>query len=281
MGSDAPFQSIAIVGFGLIGASIAAALRQRHVGVKLSAADVDPVISEVSKLNLVHACVSVSDAAALRNMLGSSELTILAAPVGVIEHLLPDGLANAKLITDCGSTKRSICDVASRAPGNERFVPGHPMAGKPTGGYFQADADLFEGRKWFLCDDVGSSESHRAVARFVRAIGAEPVTLSAAEHDAAVALTSHLPQLLASLLVSMNATAGASVAAGPGFESATRVAGGDERMWSDIFRTNPDEIARVARALGVSLTALADDLDQRSVESSMAALRAARALRST
>ena len=116
------------------------------------------------------------------------------------------------------------------------------MAGFPEGGVEHADAELFVGRRWILCPEHCNPAAERQVEAMVRAVGAEPVSMQADAHDRAVALTSHAPQVLASALRAIAAEQGADTAAGPGFASATRVAGGSADIWQDIFASNADEV---------------------------------------
>src|SRR5690606_36971061 len=119
-----------------------------------------------------------------------------------------------------------------------RFVLGHPMAGHPEGGLHNARADLFHGNKWILCAQGSDPGAQQLVSEFVQALGSDVVFLDAEEHDRSVAVTSHLPQVVASALSVFAEEVDAKQAAGPGFASATRVAGGAEAMWRDIFETN-------------------------------------------
>jgi prephenate dehydrogenase len=116
------------------------------------------------------------------------------------------------------------------------------MAGSQDGGAEHASAGLFRQRPWILCPEGSAPDALERVEAFVRGLGAVPRRLSAAAHDRAVALTSHVPQLLASALACRAAERAVEAAAGPGFESATRVAGGGEAMWRDILATNADEV---------------------------------------
>lgn len=275
---DAPFESIAIVGFGLIGASIARAVKQRAPDVTIVAIDRPEQIVEPAVAGVADRCVSVRDTDAVRAALAECELTVLAMPVRVIEEQLANLLPLARLVTDCGSTKRAIVGRALELD-HEHFVPGHPMAGRPRGGAESAQAELFEDRNWILCPGVGASAAFERVRALVTFVGAQPVELTPEAHDLAVALTSHVPQLYASLLAVMAADAGAEPAAGPGFQSATRVAGGNLTMWRDIFSSNADAIARVTHDLAERLQRVSVELHEGRVDAAMDVLRRARDLR--
>jgi prephenate dehydrogenase len=117
------------------------------------------------------------------------------------------------------------------------------MAGAPEGGIDLARPDLFRDRRWILCPDESDQDAVEIVEGLVRQVGAMPVRMTAAEHDRAVALTSHVTQLVSSALAAVALEGGAEPALGPAFEGATRAAGGPERMWDDILATNADAVA--------------------------------------
>ncbi|MEN9577612.1 MAG: hypothetical protein RJA70_621 [Pseudomonadota bacterium] len=275
MSGGAPFVSVAIVGFGLIGASLAAALRARDRGVRIVAVDRAAALADAATSANSDEQVNVDEPDAFAAALSACELTVLATPVNAILSQLPFVLEHARLVTDCGSTKRSIVERSRPLVNAARFVAGHPMAGASASGPRNADPRLFEGRRWLLCSDLGNTAAQQRISELVRFVGAEVVTVSSAEHDAAVALTSHLPQLLASSLAVMGAGGAARLAAGPGFLSATRVAGGNPVIWNDIFANNGDQIAHASRRLAQTLEQVATDLERGDVTSALDLLRSA------
>ncbi len=265
-------EKLAILGVGLMGGSIALAARRagvRHI-VGVDRFDVPPPVG------VVDAWLHGDDEAQVEKALSEAELTLLAMPVGAVLRILPQALSVAQLVTDCGSTKRAIVEGVQGHPRRAQFVPGHPMAGHPEGGLANARAELFEGRRWILCTDGAAEDAVRTVESFVVALGAQPVLLDAAQPDRAVALTSHVPQLVASALAVLSAEQDAGAAAGPGFASATRVAGGAESMWRDIFETNPDAVASALRRLGSELSEVADGLEHGDAASALELLARAR-----
>jgi prephenate dehydrogenase len=193
--------------------------------------------------------IDIADERRAREALRAADLVVVATPVGAIEAIIGEVLDVAPVATDCGSTKRAIVASAARSSRRSRFVPGHPMAGLPQGGIEHARADLFEGRRWLLCPEQSDADAVELVHSFVSGMGANPLRLTAEEHDRAVALTSHVPQLLASSLAVLAENRQADFAAGPAFQSATRVAGGGESMWRDILATNADEVSGALEAL--------------------------------
>lgn len=272
---------VAIFGFGLIGGSLALALRAAPREFHVTAIDQAGVVADEHTRACADACIDVADEVRLERALGESDITVLAAPVRVIAERLPWVLERARVVTDCGSTKRHIAWQAKACARGRRFVPGHPMAGLPGGGARNAVATLFEGKNWLLCPADSDPDAVAAVEDMVRATRANIVHLSIESHDAAVARTSHLPQLLASALALIVEQHAARPAAGPAFERATLTAGGPAPIWRDIFATNGDEIARAVAELCATLQPLAEELGRgEATELADELLRRARALRS-
>ncbi|MBX3129749.1 MAG: prephenate dehydrogenase/arogenate dehydrogenase family protein [Polyangiaceae bacterium] len=273
--------SLAIVGVGLVGGSIARAVRAAAPGCRLVAVDVAGARDELVASGL-FAEVSCDPAPSdLARALGACELVLASVPVSTLTELLPTLLDHAPVVTDVGSTKRAVLGAVSGHPRREHFVPGHPMAGGPDGGFAESRADLFRGRPWIVCSAGSNPVARDAVLSLVRLVGACAVEMSAAEHDRGVAVTSHVPQLLASALLDQaGRLGGAARARGPAFERLTSGGGGHE-MWRDVLRTNADEVAGAARELGVQLSLLADALerDPPDVEPAMELLARARAVR--
>ncbi len=250
---------VVIVGFGLIGGSLSLALR-RSGRVHVTAIDRAPVLERPEARAAADHHLPLEETEALKVALERSDVTVLAVPVGTIVRLVPWSLSHAPVVTDCGSTKREIAAAAAEHARARFFVPGHPMAGLPDGGIENARGDLFEGRSWILSPGASEPSAYQAVRDLLGLTGARLVELTPEEHDRAVALTSHLPQLLASGLLTLADAPSARAAMGPAFERATRAAGGPESMWSDIFETNADEVARAAEALSVELSRIAQGL---------------------
>lgn len=269
---------VVIVGLGLIGGSFALALREAMAGVRVTGVDRAAVIALPESARATDELVDVDAPAALERAAAGSDLVVLSTPVRAIAELLPQLLARAALVTDCGSTKRAIAASVADSPRRGRFVPGHPMAGAPSGGIELARADLFRDRRWLLCPDDCDADAVDSVESLVVRVGATPVRLSLAEHDRAVARTSHATQLIASALSVAAKQAHAEIAAGPAFERTTRIAGGPESIWRDILATNADEVASALDVLVSELASVRDDLraDPPSVERAMDLLRRAR-----
>lgn len=271
---------LAIYGFGLIGGSVALAARAAQPAVHVTAIDQASVLASNEARRAADAFVDLADGPAVERALAGSTLAVLAAPVSVICDRVAWVLEHAPVVTDCGSTKRRVSEQARRASRAARFVPGHPMAGLPEGGIRNASAELFRGRTWILCAEHADADAVAEVESLVSGLGARALRLTAEAHDAAVARTSHLPQLLASALSLIGEGHAARGAAGPAFERATRIAGGPESMWRDIFASNGDEIARALGELFQELQPVLADLEDGTAPGSADSLLArARRLR--
>lgn len=232
--------SLAVVGTGLLGASVALAARRSGVG-RVTGWDADAAtLREAAGAKVLdRAAASLADAVA------GAELVVVAVPVGALGTSVREVLGAAPAgatVTDVGSTKRALASGID----DPRLVPGHPLAGGATGGPSRASADLFDGAVWLLTP-LATSESSRVelVERFVTSLGARAVRVDAATHDRMLALTSHLPHALANLLMQSVAAGGDDVLgyAGASLREMTRVAGANPSMWADIFVENGDLIA--------------------------------------
>ncbi|GAB3696311.1 prephenate dehydrogenase [Nocardiopsis oceani] len=249
---------VTVVGTGLIGTSIALALRARDVDVTL--ADPDP-----ASLRLA------SDLGAGRPLDGAEEsapadVAVIAAPPAVIPAVLRDAQNRglAQVYTDAASVKASVLDEAERLGCDmATFVPGHPMGGREKHGPGAARADLFLGRSWALCP-TGKADpgSVAAVTELARLCGADPLVLAAEAHDRAVALVSHAPHVASSAVAArlLGGDEAALTLAGQGVRDVTRVAGGDPAMWTEILTHNAAPVADVLREMAADLAATAEAL---------------------
>ncbi|MEW6321458.1 MAG: prephenate dehydrogenase/arogenate dehydrogenase family protein [Acidobacteriota bacterium] len=268
--------TIAIVGLGLIGTSVALAARRGLPGARLLGVDRPDA--------LLHPAVAgVLDAAGPDlTLVGEAEVIVLAAPVDAILQMLPSVGAAARpgaLVMDTGSTKRRIVAEA-RAAGVRGFVGGHPMAGGARPGADDARADLFDGRPWFLVAADGADLARAAA--FVARLGAEPVrqTDGGGAHDRLMAAVSHLPQIAASALLARVAEAVGPeglASAGPGLRDTTRLADSPAESWTAVLATNRDEIAPLLRALAADLVRVADAATPDALADMFARAREARA----
>ncbi|MDQ3212976.1 MAG: prephenate dehydrogenase/arogenate dehydrogenase family protein [Acidobacteriota bacterium] len=244
-GTDPPFRRIAVIGFGLIGASLALAVRRLWPSVLLVAVDRRGVIERAMRM---HAADAGGDDLALA---AGAELVVLAAPVlANIEILgtLAAHIPGDAVVTDVGSTKRDIVFAARGLPDRLRFVGGHPLAGAAVGGVEASRADLFQGRPWILTPDGDAAAAAGSrLSVLLAAIGSHVQTMPPDAHDALVAYLSHLPQLAASALmhvVGEHAGAEGLALAGRGLRDTTRLASSPADIWRDIAASNQDNIAR-------------------------------------
>jgi len=240
----AKFERAVVVGTGLIGASLAVAARRagivRHVvGVGRSRANLEQALSE-GRVDAVSQdpLTAVADA----------DLVVIATPVDTAVELVP-GLALAAppqaVFTDVGSVKNAVVAAAARAGIGGRFVGAHPIAGGTATGAAAADPGLFFGKTVVLTPTADTTrETHDAVHSLWVAVGAVIVEMSAERHDDALALTSHLPQLVAFALAATldGAPEVPTLLVGKGFRDTTRLASSDHDMWSAIVRLNRRDI---------------------------------------
>jgi prephenate dehydrogenase len=234
---------LAIVGTGLIGASVG--LAAKRVGVEhVVGWDVDPHALRVAfeRGAVDRAAASLADAVA------GAELAIVAAPVAMLEAEIEATLAASDepcTVTDVGSTKGAVCEQVSD---RVRFIGGHPVCGSEARGPEHASGELFQGATWFLTPAAETEPArYRLLHGFVGSLGALPVAIDAQAHDRLLAHTSHLPHALANLLLNQAGATRVSghealSAAGGSLRDMTRVAGANPRIWVDIFLDNAAEL---------------------------------------
>jgi len=268
---------LGVVGLGLMGASLARAVRAADRGVRIVAVEPRAEIREQA----LRDGVADEALAAPGPALGGCSLAVLCTPVagieallGPVSALLPDGA----VLTDVGGAKERVVGLArERVRGDVAFVGAHPMFGG-HGGYAGASADKWKGGTVAVCTD-GAPEAVERVAALHLALGARVERCSAAEHDAAVAMVSHLPYLVASALSVAAREAGplATALAGPGLKDMTRLASFPFDIQGEVARRNahvPEAARRLERHLSRILAAIAE-----SPEGARSALEAARAAR--
>ncbi len=261
-GDEAGFSRVGIAGLGLIGGSVALAVRRAWPSAVVAGMDLDEeVVREALARGIVNRASTKVDS------LDDVDLVVLAAPVGANVALLPALARRARkdtLLTDAGSTKRDILAAARWAGAERQFLGGHPLAGAAEGGLAHASASLFDGRPWLLTPDRDTPPPIVSrVEQFVRALGALPRTLEAAEHDRIMAAVSHLPQIVASVLMDVaGELAGAEglAFAGKGLADTTRLASSPATVWRDVCAANADCLSIALRRLIDELEALRDDL---------------------
>jgi prephenate dehydrogenase len=231
---------VAIVGTGLMGASVALAARRRGDDVVGWDPEPDALAAAVAR-------EALEPAASLEDAVRDAELVVVAAPIAALPAQVAAVLAapGDATVTDVGSTKASVVAAAGGSP---RFVGTHPICGSESRGAENASAGLFEGATWFLTPDAHTDADRlRQVHGFVSALGATPVAIDAEAHDRLVAMTSHVPHVLANVVA--NQTGETRVEgheplahAGGSLRDMTRIAGANPRIWVDIFLDNAEAI---------------------------------------
>lgn len=236
-------ETVAVVGVGLIGGSLAAALRQRKV-----ARHVIGVGRDASRLEAARQAGLIDEGSTdLAEVARRANLIVFCTPVenvvdGVRTALA--GLASASasqpattplLLTDAGSVKGPICRELADVP---NFIGAHPIAGSHRQGFGAADAKLFKGRLCVLTPQSTAAANHVArLERFWQSVGMRTVTMTPDDHDAALAMTSHLPHVVAAALAGILTPANRSFT-GTGFRDTTRIAAGDPSLWTGILLNN-------------------------------------------
>jgi prephenate dehydrogenase len=272
--TDIAFRRVAILGLGLLGGSLGLALKKarfmgRIVGYARRVETRERALTEGA---IDEASADLAQAAS------GADLVVLTTPVAVIlDHLqrLQPYLSRRALVTDVGSTKRSICErAAGLYAQGPLFLGGHPMAGKERSGLENADPQLFENARYVLTPikpehlDDPRVQAFRALAEM---IGARPLTIDPATHDLAVAYLSHLPQLISSGLASMIEEKHAAEnltleVAASGFRDVTRLADSPYSLWRDICLTNTENIRMALDALIQKLESIKLHLSHRELE---------------
>jgi prephenate dehydrogenase len=275
---------VAILGTGLIGGSLALALRKYAVDLHIVGWDRPDVVRAAQSSGAFDEVFAGDMAPALR----TADLIFIALPIGATLDLLPELARFAPrraLITDACSTKLRITQAAEELfadPAAPLFLPGHPMAGRELAGFAHADADLFHNAPYALIAEPAPfgpeaaprSERDPRISAFIKLIekiGARPIWLGAQQHDYAVGLSSHLPQLVAVALASflydrLDENGLPITVAGPGLRDTLRLAGSSYSTWRDIVLTNREVLAAALDLLARRLDDIRERLNSRELE---------------
>ncbi|HJY85325.1 MAG TPA: prephenate dehydrogenase [Candidatus Acidoferrales bacterium] len=275
--SEEQFRRVAILGTGLIGGSFGLAARRALEGARIVGWDHKHVLREAEACGAIHEGVP-----GLERALAGADLVYVALPIGVALALVPEIARHAEphaLVTDACSTKRALCRAAANyfVTSSARFLGGHPMAGKELTGVARSEAELFRGAKYILIGEAEARGDPR-VARFVALVellGARPVWLDAETHDWAVAIISHLPQLVSVALARVvgeetDETGLPASLAGRGLRDTLRLAGSSYEMWRDIGLTNAENIQRALDRLAQAIEHVRTRLESRELEEEFA-----------
>lgn len=257
------FERTTIIGIGLIGSSLARALRENHLTSRIVVADQNAE-HRAKALELGLADDAFANAA---DAVRDADLVILSVPIGASGHIaeiIAPALKAGCIVTDVGSAKQAVLrDVAPHIPNSVAFVPGHPIAGTEHSGPEAGFATLFTGRWTILTpEEKTDPEAVKKIRLMWERIGAKVELMKAAQHDRVLAITSHLPHLIAYTIVGTAADLETDTqsevikySAG-GFRDFTRIAASDPVMWRDIFLNNREAVLEIAQRLTEDLTAL-------------------------
>ena len=248
---------IAVLGVGLIGGSIGMAARSDEDGTQVAGWDIDQeVLAEARRRGALDlAAQSIEEA------VDGAEAVFVCVPVGALPEVVTRALQHAgedSVVSDVGSTKRPLTGID-----DPRFVGGHPIAGSENAGVRHARPDLFLGAAWYLTPlERSSGLLYERLHRLVVSFGAAPIAIDADTHDRLLATVSHLPHVIANVLVSQAARAldeegEALPRVGPSFRDATRVAGANPAIWTDIYLSNREAIAAEVEAAAAKLSEVA------------------------
>ncbi|MCM3418567.1 prephenate/arogenate dehydrogenase family protein [Sphingopyxis alaskensis] len=253
---------VAIVGLGLIGSSVARAVKARLPGVAVAGYDAsDAVRVEARALGF---CDAVADGAAAA--VADADLVVLAVPVGRMADAaaaIAPGLKADAIISDVGSSKAGVAAALAKALPDHAVIPAHPVAGTENSGPAAGFATLFDGRWCIVTPPAGApQDAVTAVTSFWQALGARVETMDAAHHDMVLAVTSHLPHLIAYTIVGtaseleeVTESEVIKYSAG-GFRDFTRIAASDPVMWRDVFLANKDAVLATLQRFNEDLTVL-------------------------
>jgi len=253
---------VAIIGLGLIGSSIARAIKERLPQVTVTGHDASVDVRGIAgELGLCDRIVDDPVAA-----VADADLVILAVPVGRMADAavaIAPGLKPEAIISDVGSSKAGVAEALAKALPDHVVVPAHPVAGTENSGPAAGFSTLFEGRWCIVTPSLGASDDAvTAVTSFWQALGAKVDIMDAAHHDMVLAVTSHLPHLIAYTIVGtaseleeVTESEVIKYSAG-GFRDFTRIAASDPVMWRDVFLANKDAVLATLQRFNEDLTVL-------------------------
>lgn len=257
------FEQITIIGLGHIGSSLARAIRNKNLTQRLVAADISPeVCAAVKRLGLAH--TETTDIAA---SVMNSDLVIVCVPVGAtrkVAEAIGPMLKPKSIVTDVGSVKGKVVEyMAPFLPESVDFVPAHPIAGAENSGPESGLEDLFEGRWCILTPSAQTSaKAVERVTQLWESCGAKIEIMDAEHHDLVLAITSHLPHLIAYTIVGTaddledDLKSEVIKYSASGFRGFTRIAASDPIMWRDVFLNNRDAVLEILQRFTEDLTAM-------------------------
>ena len=260
--TDTALSKVAIIGIGLIGASIALAARHHKSESRIALYDRDEAVRKTAQdLNIGDEICADSAAC-----VADADLVILAVPVGAMKAVMNEiknHLKQGAIITDTGSTKRSVIrDIGPLIPNTCHLVAGHPLAGTEFSGPEAGFPSLFDGRYWLIIPGEAPKEKVSQLEQFLSALGAMTEQMGADYHDRILALTSHLPHLIAYTIVGTATDLEQDLKndvirfSASGFRDFTRIAASDPVMWRDVFINNDEAILEMLQRFNEDLSYL-------------------------
>lgn len=280
-----PLGKLAIAGLGLMGGSLGLSCLERGLAVDVVGYDRDPA----SLARALEVGAITHAAGSLKEAVDGADLVVIATPVGSIASVFAEAssaLMPNCIVTDVGSTKGGVVEQITRAaPPGIHFIGGHPVAGSEKEGIEAATPSLFEGCLWVLTPTESTSpDAYGRLMRFLSGLGVRILALDPRRHDEALALTSHLPQLLSSTLMGFadevaNEGDGLPLLTAGGFRDMTRIAASSPDLWIDIVRENRPALLALVRKFQESFGSAADALERSDWEGLRHTLDEARSAR--
>ena len=261
--SSSIFDKVCLIGIGLIGSSIAHAMRARQLTRRISIYDVDPAAREIAaELGLGdEVCDTVAAA------VSDADLTVVCVPAGAVADLAPElakYLKPGSILSDVGSVKQAVVrDLGPHVPDKVHFIPGHPIAGTEHSGPRAGFAELFQGR-WCILTPLPATDPKaiEQLRHLWEGMGSQVELMEPGHHDQVLAITSHLPHLIAYTIVGTATGLEESTQSevikfsASGFRDFTRIAASDPIMWRDVFLNNRDAVLEMLGRFTEDLTAL-------------------------
>mgnify|MGYP000538281975 FL=1 len=257
-----PFARVSIIGLGLIGSSMARAIKANMPDVRVNGFDADPDVR--ARARALGFCDDIADIAGTAVI--DAGLVVLCVPVGAmgpVAELIADDLPADAIVSDVGSCKQSVAEALAAALPQATIIPAHPVAGTEKSGPDAGFATLFKGRWCILTPPADAPEAAvEALSSFWQRLGADVEIMDARHHDLVLAVTSHLPHLIAYTIVGTADDLGEvtqseviKYSAG-GFRDFTRIAASDPVMWRDVFLNNKEAVLEMLQRFSEDLTAL-------------------------
>ena len=261
---------ITIIGVGLIGGSLALALKERHLAKVVFGYGRDQSrLEEAQKSNVIDAFSTN-----IKEAIDDANIVVIATPVGTFKDILGQIeplISSNVIITDVGSTKSDIVNIVNDVLRDKSscFIPAHPIAGKERSGFEVSDSKLYDGKKVIITpQEANSPESIDVIDQMWKNVGADVDFMSAESHDNLLGMTSHLPHMLAFSLVNylVDQNPNASIYAGGGFKDFSRIASGDAIMWRDICLQNKNQIINHIKGYQSTLDGLLEAINDEDSE---------------